>query len=92
MLITAAVLAAVSVSAVGVVGFVGLVAPHAARALVGSRHSRVIPVAMLLGGLGLVVADALGCTVIAPAQIPAGLIVAPIGAPYFVRLLARSRA
>nr|WP_223289794.1 iron chelate uptake ABC transporter family permease subunit [Brevibacterium casei] len=92
VLITAAVLAAVSVSAVGVVGFVGLVAPHAARALVGSRHSRVIPVAMLLGGLGLVVADALGRTVIAPAQIPAGLIVALIGAPYFVRLLARSRA
>lgn len=92
VLITAAVLAAVSVSAVGVVGFVGLVAPHAARALVGSRHSRVIPVAMLLGGLGLVVADALGRTVIAPAQIPAGLIVALIGAPYFVWLLARSRA
>lgn len=92
VLITAAVLAAVSVSAVGVVGFVGLVAPHAARALVGSRHSRVIPVAMLLGGLGLLVADALGRTVIAPAQIPAGIIVALIGAPYFVWLLARSRA
>lgn len=92
VLVTAAVLAAVSVSAVGVVGFVGLVAPHAARALVGSRHSRVIPVAMLLGALGLVVADAVGRTVIAPAQIPAGLIVALIGAPYFLWLLARSRA
>ncbi|GAA1873777.1 iron ABC transporter permease [Brevibacterium marinum] len=92
VLITAAVLAAVSVSAVGVVGFIGLVAPHAARALVGSRHARVVPTAMLLGALGLVGADALGRTVIAPAQIPAGLIVALIGAPYFVYLLARSRA
>lgn len=92
ILVTAAVLAAVSVSAVGVVGFIGLVAPHAARALVGSRHGRVIPVAMLLGAVGLVVADAVGRTVIAPAQIPAGLIVALIGAPYFVWLLARSRA
>ncbi len=91
-LITAAVLAAVSVSAVGVVGFIGLVAPHAARALVGSQHARVIPTAMLLGALALVVADALGRTIIAPAQIPAGLIVALIGAPYFVYLLARSRA
>lgn len=92
VLITAAVLAAVSVSAVGVVGFIGLVAPHAARALVGARHIRVVPTAMLLGAVGLVVADAVGRTVIAPAQIPAGLIVALIGAPYFVYLLARSRA
>ncbi|AZL05325.1 iron ABC transporter permease [Brevibacterium aurantiacum] len=92
VLITAAVLAAVSVSAVGVVGFIGLVAPHAARALVGAQHARVVPTAMLLGALGLVVADALGRTVIAPAQIPAGLIIALIGAPYFVYLLARSKA
>ena len=92
VLITAAILAAVSVSAVGVVGFIGLVAPHAARALVGARHARVVPTAMLLGSVGLIVADALGRTVIAPAQIPAGLIVALIGAPYFVYLLARTRA
>ncbi|WP_423059390.1 iron ABC transporter permease [Brevibacterium linens] len=92
VLITAALLAAVSVSAVGVVGFIGLVAPHAARALVGARHIRVVPTAMLLGSVGLVVADAVGRTVIAPAQIPAGLIVALIGAPYFVYLLARTRA
>ena len=92
VLVTAAVLAAVSVSAVGVVGFIGLVAPHAARALVGARHVRVVPVAMLLGAGGLVAADTIGRTVIAPAQIPAGLIVALIGAPYFVYLLARTRA
>ncbi|UVI37316.1 iron ABC transporter permease [Brevibacterium spongiae] len=92
VLIIAAVLAAVSVSAVGVVGFIGLVAPHAARALVGGRHLRVVPTAMILGAVGLVAADAVGRTVIAPAQIPAGLIVALIGAPYFVYLLARSRA
>jgi len=92
VLVTAAVLAAVSVSAVGVVGFIGLVAPHAARALVGARHRRVVPVAMLLGAGGLIAADTIGRTIIAPAQIPAGLIVALIGAPYFVYLLARTRA
>ena len=92
VLVTAAVLAAVSVSAVGVVGFIGLVAPHAARALVGARHRRVVPVAMLLGAGGLIAADTIGRTVIAPAQIPTGLIVALIGAPYFVYLLARTRA
>lgn len=91
LLITAALLAALSVVAVGVVGFVGLVAPHAARALVGARHSRVIPVATLLGAVLVGAADTLGRTVIAPAQLPAGLVVALIGAPYFVWLLWRSR-
>ena len=87
-----AVLAATSVVAVGVVGFVGLVAPHAARALVGTSHVRVVPVAVLLGVVVLGLADALGRTVIAPDQIPVGLVVALIGAPYFVYLLWRSRA
>ncbi|PRB63521.1 iron ABC transporter permease [Microbacterium sp. MYb45] len=91
LLVVAAVLAALSVTAIGVIGFVGLVAPHAARALVGARHARVIPVAVLLGGLLVGVADTIGRTVIAPAQLPAGLVVALIGAPYFVWLLWRSR-
>lgn len=91
LLLVAAVLAALSVTAIGVIGFVGLVAPHAARALVGARHSRVIPTAVLLGGLLVGIADTIGRTVIAPAQLPAGLVVALIGAPYFVWLLWRSR-
>ena len=91
ILLTAAVLTAMAVSAVGVVGFVGLVAPHIARALVGGRSARVVPVAILVGALLLVVADAIGRTAISPAQIPAGLVVALIGAPYFIFLLARSR-
>lgn len=91
VLTIAAVLAAVSVVAVGVVGFVGLVAPHFARTLVGARHARVIPVAMLLGALLVLVADTLGRTLISPAQLPAGLMVALVGAPYFVWLLRRSR-
>ncbi|MFJ2093403.1 iron ABC transporter permease [Streptomyces sp. NPDC087901] len=88
----AAVLAALSVIAVGVVGFVGLVAPHLARSLVGARHGRSIPVAMLLGGLLVCVADALGRTVVAPSQVPAGLMIALVGAPYFVWILRQSRA
>ncbi|WP_248242765.1 MULTISPECIES: iron ABC transporter permease [Bacteria] len=91
LLVTAAVLAALGVVAVGVIGFVGLVAPHAARALVGAKHGRSIPVAVLLGAVLVGVADTLGRTIIAPAQLPAGLVVALIGAPYFVWLLWRSR-
>jgi iron complex transport system permease protein len=91
-LVAAALLTSTAVSAVGVIGFVGLVAPHAARALVGGRHARVLPVAALLGAALVSLADTLGRSVIAPAQVPAGLVVAMIGAPYFVWLLWRSRA
>lgn len=89
---TAALLAAGSVVAVGVVGFVGLIAPHLARSIVGAQHLRVIPVSMLVGGSLVCLADTLGRTLIAPSQIPAGLMIALIGAPYFVWLLRRSRA
>lgn len=88
----AAVLAATAVAAVGTVAFVGLVAPHAARALVAGRHLRVLPVALLLGTVLLSVADTVGRTVIVPAELPAGLVVAVVGAPYFLWLLCRSRA
>jgi ferric hydroxamate transport system permease protein len=88
----AAVLTAAAVAVVGVIGFVGLVAPHLARGLVGSRHTRVLPVSILLGVLLVSLADTLGRTVIAPAQIPAGLVCALIGTPYFVWLLWRTRA
>lgn len=91
VLLAAALLASTAVSAVGVVGFVGLVAPHAARALVSARHLYVVPVAVLLGAVLLSLADTLGRSVVAPAQVPAGLVVAIIGAPYFLYLLYRSR-
>ena len=84
-------LAAAAVSVIGVVGFVGLVAPHAARALVGRRHRLVIPVAALLGAIVLSLSDLLGRTVIAPTQLSASLLTAAIGTPYFLYLLHRSR-
>jgi ferric hydroxamate transport system permease protein len=90
LLAVGAVLAALSVVAIGVVGFVGLVAPHLARSLVGARHARVVPVAVLLGAALVSIADTIGRVVIAPSQLPAGLVIALIGAPYFVWLLRRS--
>jgi ABC-type Fe3+-siderophore transport system permease subunit len=90
-LAAAALLASAAVSAIGVLSFVGLVAPHLARALVGGTAARVLPVATLLGAALVSLADTIGRTVVAPAQIPAGLLVALLGAPYFVYLLWRSR-
>ncbi|QNP66348.1 iron ABC transporter permease [Streptomyces genisteinicus] len=90
-LAAAVVLSATSVAAAGTIAFVGLVAPHAARALAGRRHVRVIPVSMLLGAVLVCTADLLGRTVIAPSQLGAGLMTAVIGTPYFLWLLVRSR-
>ncbi|WP_432250477.1 iron ABC transporter permease [Streptomyces sanyensis] len=90
-LVLAVLLSATAVAAAGTIGFVGLVAPHAARALVGRRHARVLPVAVLLGAVLVCTADLVGRTVIAPAQLGAGLMTAVIGTPYFLHLLVRSR-
>lgn len=90
-LVLSVLLSATAVAAAGTIGFVGLVAPHAARALVGRQHVRVIPVAVLLGALLVCGADLVGRTVIAPAQLGAGLMTAVIGTPYFLYLLVRSR-
>lgn len=84
-------LSATAVASAGTIGFVGLVAPHATRALVGRRHARVVPVAVLLGACLVCAADLLGRTVIAPAQLGAGLMTAVIGTPYFLHPLVRSR-
>ncbi|MFD5840648.1 iron ABC transporter permease [Streptomyces chartreusis] len=90
-LLLSVLLSATAVAAAGTIGFVGLVAPHAARALVGRQHARVVPVAVLLGAVLVCTADLLGRTVIAPAQLGAGLMTAVIGTPYFLHLLVRSR-
>jgi ferric hydroxamate transport system permease protein len=91
LLTVSALLTASAVSAVGVIGFVGLVAPHVARAFVGGSHARVLPIAALVGVVVVLVADTIGRTVIAPAQLPAGLLTSMLGTPYFVWLLWRSR-
>ncbi|MFB6933831.1 iron ABC transporter permease [Streptomyces chartreusis] len=90
-LLLSVLLSATAVAAAGTIGFVGLVAPHAARALVGRQHARVVPVAVLLGAVLVCTADLVGRTVIAPAQLGAGLMTAVIGTPYFLHLLVRSR-
>lgn len=81
------ILAAIAVSTVGTVSFIGLLAPHMARFLAGVKHRKNILVAGLLGGLLLLLADFIGRSVIYPNEIPSGLVVSLIGAPYFVWLL-----
>lgn len=88
---TATLLAAVSVSVVGVLGFVGLMAPHIARLLIGGGHRGLLPVAMLIGGLMVTLADALGRALFPPIEVSAGILTAIFGAPFFIFILLTNR-
>ncbi|WP_242973051.1 FecCD family ABC transporter permease [Anaeromicrobium sediminis] len=87
LLLAAVALAASAVSVTGGIAFVGLMAPHMAKALVGPRNQLFIPVAILIGGWLLLFVDTIGRYVVETDGIPAGTMVALIGAPYFMYLL-----
>jgi iron complex transport system permease protein len=86
-LVIGVALTAGAVSIVGTIGFIGLLAPHIARRLVGYSHLPLMIVSMLIGGFLLVLADFIGRIMLAPKEIPSGLVVALIGAPYLLYLL-----
>lgn len=87
----AVALAASAVSITGTVAFIGLVIPHLVRLLVGADHRLVIPLSAIAGAALFIVADDLARTVIPSLEIPAGLLTALIGAPYFIFLIMRSK-
>ncbi len=84
-------LTAACVAVSGPVGFVGLVVPHGVRMVVGSDHRVLVPAAFLTGAGFVALADALARVVVAPSELPVGIVTAVIGAPAFVALLARRR-
>ncbi|AEI40609.1 FecCD family ABC transporter permease [Paenibacillus mucilaginosus] len=92
LLAAAVVLAGVCVAVGGGIGFVGLIGPHLARLLVGPKHRYLLPASALTGALMLLVADTLGRWILQPTEVPTGIVVAVIGAPYFLYLLSRSKA
>ena len=87
----AAACAAAVVSFAGLLGFVGLIVPHIARRMVGQRPERLLPAAGLIGGILVLLADLLGRVLAAPAELPVGILMALIGAPYFLWMLFRRR-
>lgn len=87
----ASVLTAAAVSIAGNIGFVGLIVPHLMRLLVGSDHRILLPAAAMFGGLFLVLSDTLARTVLAPRQLPVGVVTALLGVPLFLLLLNRAR-
>lgn len=83
-------LASISTAVIGVIGFLGLIAPHIARLLIGTDHKRLIPYSMLLGSFTLLLADTLGRVIAPPYEVPASILMAVIGGPFFIFLLKRS--
>ncbi|MGG4448183.1 FecCD family ABC transporter permease [Brevibacillus porteri] len=91
LLLLAVALAGACVAAIGSIGFVGLIAPHMARKLFGHQHRYLLPGAAVLGALVLVIADALGRGLNPPIEIPAGIVTAVIGVPYFLYLVRQEK-
>jgi iron complex transport system permease protein len=94
VVLAASMATAAAVAVSGLIAFVGLVVPHIVRRLLGGSHARVLPVSLVVGGAFLVLADLVARVVLAPAELPIGVVTAFVGAPFFALLLwrgARSR-
>ena len=89
LLIVSTLITAAAVSFVGIIGFVGIIVPHAVRLIWGPDHRFLLPLSMLCGAIFLILGDLLARTLMAPTEIPIGVITAMAGAPFFLYLLRR---
>lgn len=90
IIVISTLITGIMVSVCGVIGFIGLIIPHVARSLIGATHTRLIPLTALLGAIFMVLADTLARVVVAPFELPIGVITAILGVPFFLYLLKRS--
>ncbi len=81
----------VAVAVSGAIGFVGIIVPHLLRLIIGPNHRYLLPAAALLGAIFLLLADILSRILIAPAELPIGIVMALLGGPFFLYLLLRNR-
>ena len=90
IILVSTMLVASAVSVSGIIGFVGLIVPHCVRMLFGASHRRLLPASMVLGAMFMIFCDSISRTIIAPSEVPVGVITAVFGAPYFIYLLHKS--
>lgn len=81
-----------AVAAAGLIGFIGLVVPHLVRLLAGPDHRVLLPASLLAGGVLMLFADLAARLLLAPAELPIGIVTAFVGAPFFLFLLVRGRS
>ena len=91
LLFTVSLAVAVVVSQVGPIGFIGMMAPHIAGRFVGRKHNILAFASLFAGGCILMLSDAVSRTVIAPSEIPVGVVTSLVGGPFFLFILIRSR-
>ncbi|HDF1477610.1 TPA: FecCD family ABC transporter permease [Staphylococcus aureus] len=87
----AVMLSSAAVAVAGSISFIGLMCPHIAKRIVGPRHQLFLPIAILVGACLLVIADTIGKIILQPGGVPAGIVVAIIGAPYFLYLMYKTK-
>ncbi len=90
IILVATFLTGIIVSISGVIGFVGLTIPHITRGIVGTKHSRLLPASVLVGGNFLVIADIISRVIVSPEELPIGVVSAFFGAPFFLYLIRKS--
>lgn len=90
LVLVASLIAGVTISVSGTIGFVGLMVPHFTRLLVGGDHRKVLPISALLGGILVIWVDAVARIIIAPEELPVGILTAIVGGPIFIFMLKRS--
>ena len=87
IILFSSIIVGISVSFCGMIGFIGLVTPHLVRLFIGPKHSSLLPGSALLGAILLLASDLISKTIIAPAQLPIGVVTSAIGAPFFIWLI-----
>lgn len=81
----------ISVAATGIIGFIGLVVPHIVRMIIGPDHKRLLPISAVLGAIILALADVGARSLVAPSELPVGLVTAMLGAPFFIFMLLKQK-
>jgi iron complex transport system permease protein len=91
LIVLAAYGVGVTVALSGMIGFIGLIVPHLARMIIGPNYRSLLPVTLFLGALLLLISDMLARTVVAPLDMPVGIVTALLGAPFFVWILIKQK-
>lgn len=91
VIVAASFLVAAAVSVSGIIGFAGLIVPHCVKLLAGPDHKKVLPYSLLGGAIFMIFCDTIARTVIAPSELPVGVVTSILGAPYFIMLIAKNK-
>lgn len=91
LIVLCAIGVGIAVAATGIIGFIGLVVPHLVRMMVGPDHKQLLPLSAMLGAAILALADIGARALVAPSELPVGLVTALLGAPFFILLLLKQR-